>query len=135
MSDVPPNIQEFNTIAGLVLAQLYKAFPADAKIDREAIAGAMGAEDWNKHKLPSGRLLDQMFKDTFNWLDREGYIKTENSVAFVAALTSKGRSEMNAIGVELIKAVDQAPPSGVNPSAIGDLIGGMIGGLTKSMGS
>jgi hypothetical protein len=79
MSDVPPNIQEFNTIAGLVFAQLYKAFPAGAKIDRGAIAGAMGAEgnDWDKHELPSGRQLDQMFKDTFSWLDKEGYIKAE----------------------------------------------------------
>jgi hypothetical protein len=33
------------------------------------------------------------------------------------------------------KVVDQVPASGVNLSAIGDLIGGIFGGFTKSIGS
>jgi hypothetical protein len=43
MAALPPNIVEFNTIAGLIFAQLYKVFPIVVdRIDREAIATAMG---------------------------------------------------------------------------------------------
>jgi hypothetical protein len=41
MSTVPLNIQEFNTITGLIFAQLYKAFPGAENIDRAGIAKAM----------------------------------------------------------------------------------------------
>jgi hypothetical protein len=39
MAETPPNIDEFNQIAALVFAQLYRAFPVVVDIDREAIEG------------------------------------------------------------------------------------------------
>jgi hypothetical protein len=38
MGDVPANIQEFNQVAGLIFAQLYKIFPRIEDIDRNGIA-------------------------------------------------------------------------------------------------
>jgi hypothetical protein len=46
------------------------------------------------------------------------------------------RSELKQpLGTELRKAVEGAPKSQINLSAIGDLIGGFFGGYTKSIGS
>ena len=47
------NITEFNAIAGLVFAQLYRIFPKVMDIDEAAIAQGMGVtgDDWSKHKL------------------------------------------------------------------------------------
>jgi hypothetical protein len=144
MSDDPPNIQEFNMIAGLIFAQLYKAFPGAKSIDREGIAKAMGNEDGNyaAHKLPSGRSLSEAVAFTIHWLEAEGYTRTYGAFPREAAtLTTKGLAAMDAVpeglkeklGVELTEAVDKAP-SGIDLSRIGDLIGGALGGFSKSMG-
>ena len=78
MSDAPPNIQEFNQIAALIFAQLYKAFPAVEDIDREGIAKAIGVvgADWSQHQLRSGRTLGQMVAYTIGWLNSEEYISS-----------------------------------------------------------
>jgi hypothetical protein len=140
MSDDPPNIQEFNVIAGLIFAQLYKTFPEFVNINRGGIAKQMGIEgnDWGAHKLPSGRTFSQALELTSYWLKAEDY--TRAVVGSTApweriTLTTKGLAAMNAVpsglnqkvGVELMKAVDQAPASGVNQSTIGDLIGSIFG--------
>jgi hypothetical protein len=55
--DTPANVQEFNTVAGLIFAQLYRAFPGVEDIDRKSIAKAMGVvgDGWSAHELLSGR--------------------------------------------------------------------------------
>jgi hypothetical protein len=63
MSALPPSIQEFNVIAGLIFNQLYKVFPVIVPmIDRDAIAKAFDVQgsDWSAHKLPSGRSFSEM---------------------------------------------------------------------------
>ncbi len=41
-ANIAANIQEFNTIAGLIFAQLYRAFPILVDIDRDSIAKGHG---------------------------------------------------------------------------------------------
>jgi hypothetical protein len=147
MSGDPPNIQEFNTIAGLVFAQFYEAFPSRKDIDYDRVARGMGVEgnDWSAHKLPSGRGLRATISETLEWLNAEEFIRSYGNYLppAQARLTTKGFAAMNAVpeglkeklGVELTKAVDKAPSSGVNTSAIGDLMGGFFGGLMKSIGN
>jgi hypothetical protein len=142
MSGDPPNIQEFNIIAGFVFAQLYEVFPSRKKIDLQRVARGMGVEgnDWGAHKLPTGRALHPTISDTIYWLDAEGFIKSHGDQV---VLTTKGLAAMSAVpeglkeklGVRLTKAVDKGQSSGVNTGAIGDLMGGFFGGLMKSIGN
>jgi hypothetical protein len=135
------SIQEFNTIVGLVFVQLYRAFPGPENIDREAIAKVMGVagNDWGAHKLPSGRSFGEMITHTTIWLLDEGYTRTRGShPAEKVLLTEKGLAAMKAIptgltdslGAELRKATEQGS---FNISAIGELVGGVIGGAFKSL--
>ena len=143
MSAEPLNIQEFNTITGLIFAQLHKAFPGVEDIDRAAIAKAMGVagDDWSKHMLPSGRSFDKALAILW-WLNAEEYIRAYGAHSSQnVMLTTKGLSATNAVpsglkeslGTELRKAVDEGSTS--NLSRIGDLIGGFFGGFAKSIGS
>jgi hypothetical protein len=65
---VPSNIQEFNTVAGLIFAQLYRAFPVHKDIERAGIAKAMAvAEDaWKNHPLPLGRSFADVLAHTIS---------------------------------------------------------------------
>ena len=146
MSAEPLNIQEFNTITGLIFAQLHKAFPGLENIDRAGIAKAMGVagDDWSKHKLPSGRSFDEVLAYTIGWLKDEQYIRGYDArPSQNVVLTTKGLAATNAVpsglkeslGTELMKAVEEGSTSNFDLSRIGDLIGGFFGGLTKSIGS
>jgi hypothetical protein len=73
---LPQNIEEFNAIAGLAFAQLYKEFPVRIDISREAIADAMGV---SSDLLPSGRSFSQIVTFTLSWLQDEGYISRLNA--------------------------------------------------------
>jgi hypothetical protein len=145
MSDVPLNIQEFNTITGLIFAQLYKAFPANEDIDKVGIAKAMGVvgNDWGQYKLPSGRSFNEVFGATITWLNIEEYIRSFGThPSERVLLTTKGLAAMSsvpsglkeALGIELRKAVEQQG-SNFDVSRIGDLIGSIFGGFTKTIGS
>jgi hypothetical protein len=139
-----PNITEFNTIAGLIFAQLYDAFPLPEDIDRPGIAEAMGANraDWPQHILPSARTMNHVMAYTIGWLKDEGYIRkyAHHSAAGAMVLSEKALRAMNATPSELNRPVGlelkNAAGSGGSPnlSAIGDLIGGIFGGYTKSLG-
>ena len=144
MSAEPLNIQEFNTITGLIFAQLHKAFPGAEDIDRTGIAKAMGVagDDWSKHILPSGRSFDKALAYTIGWLNAEEYIRAYGAhPSQNVMLTTKGLAATNAVpsglkeslGTELRKAVEEGCTS--NLSRIGDLIGGFFGGFAKSIGS
>ena len=136
----------FNTITALIFAQLHKAFPGIENIDTAGIAKAMDVADdvWSKHKLPSGRSFDEVLAYTIGWLSAEGYIKAYGAHASEnVMLTTKALSTMNAVpsglneslGTELRKAVEDGSTSKFDNSRIGDLIGGILGGFTKSIGS
>jgi hypothetical protein len=139
IADVPANVEEFNKIAGLIFAQLYKAFPFIEDIDSHEIARAMeigGSDaDWTAHMLPSGRSFGQVLFHTMNWLIHQGYIEPFGTHdAERVMLMEKGLMAMNAtpfgregqtVGAELKEAVE----SGAKPdlSRIGDLVGGIFG--------
>jgi hypothetical protein len=144
MPEVPLNIQEFNTIAGLIFAQLYKAFPVVEDIDRAGIAKAMGVvgNDWSKHKLPSGLTFSDLLAHTVSWLSVEDYTRAAGAhPGERVMLTTKGLAAMSAVpsglkeslGTELKKAVEKG--SSLNYGAIGDLVGGLFSGFTKGMAS
>jgi len=137
----PANITEFNTIAGLVFAQLYESFPVPVEnFNERAIASAMGIPgDSSTHVLPSGRPFLQMVGHSLGWLIDEGYVRSTGLLARDRlSLTEKGLATLNAVpeglsatvGSSLVKASSE---SGQDWSGIGDLVGGIIGGFAKTM--
>jgi hypothetical protein len=141
---VPANIDEFNKAAGLIFTQLYPRLPERIDIDQPAIAKAFGIDDrsWASHTLPSGLTLGALLSRTMEWLVMERYIASfGSSPGHGVLLTEKGLRALNAVqpgfsetvGTELKKAVERG--SWPDLGRIGDLIGGIIGGLTKSMSS
>jgi hypothetical protein len=86
-----------------------------------------------------------MLAHTIGWLNHQGYIASFGSSfglhpAASVMLTDKGLAALNAIpqglsatvGSSLVKAASEA---GSNWSGIGDLVGGVLGGFTKSITS
>jgi hypothetical protein len=138
--DTPANVQEFNTIAGLIFVQLYRAFPGTEDIDRGVIAKAMGVVgNEGAHKLPSGRSFGEIMIYTTLWLLDEGYTRTRgSSPAEKVVLTEKGLAAMKAVpaglkdslGTELRKATEHGT---FNLGSIGEMVGGVIGGAIKSL--
>jgi hypothetical protein len=97
MADLPPNIQEFNTIAGLIFAQLYPAFPVLIDlIDRPAIAKAMDVTE--ETQLSSGRTFNLVLSYTIAWLNAEDYIRSSGAhPAERVVLSTRGLVAMNAV--------------------------------------
>jgi hypothetical protein len=138
----PPNIAEFNTIVGHVFAQLYERFPLPIEhIQPQAIASAMGisSADWANHVLPSGRTFNAVLVHTLNWLTEEEYIRSLGPGTYErVGLTQKGLAALNAVpkglsasvGTSLVMATGG---SGSSWSSVGDLVGSMIGGFTRSI--
>jgi hypothetical protein len=144
MTELPPNIQQFNIVAGLIFAQLYKAFPHRINIDAEGIASAMGITgEWQAHVLPSGCTFPAVVSDTLSWLADENFIDLFGLAApgVSARLAGKGLAAMNAVPVGLKATVgssltveaDKGWKSGLGP--VGELIGSILGGAIKSAGS
>ena len=145
MPQTPANIDDFNKIAALVFAQLYREFPVPVDINREVIAKAMDVpeKDWGNFVLPSGRSFAAMLNTTIGWLKADEYtIASGHHPSMKVVLTTKGLRAMNAVpsplketvGTELRKATE-TNSGAFDVSKIGDLIGGTIGGLWKSVGS
>jgi hypothetical protein len=139
---LPKNIEEFNAIAGLALAQLYKEFPARADISREAIADAMRV---SSDLLLSGRSFSQILAFTLSWLHDEGYINGSNHPGHASwqklVLSEKGLRALNAVppslgepvGSHLRNLSDQPSEGSARVSQIADAVGSFIGGFTKSV--
>jgi hypothetical protein len=141
MTDKPPgppaNIVEFNSIAGRVFAQLYESFPSPVgRLNDSAIAMAMKV---SSGVLPSGRKFDDVVRHSVGWLADEGYIRAGGLTPYDGViLTQKGLAALNAVpqglsasvGTSLVMATGG---SGQNWSGMGDLVGGIIGGFTKTI--
>jgi len=133
MTDAPANVEEFNKIAALIFAQLYRAFPVSVDIDMGGIAKAMDVQGDVRHfKLASGRNFQEILIYTIEWLSREGYTRPAG-----LTLTEKGLSAMNRVPSGLKQSVGTAlvQQGSSNLGGIGDLIGGIFGGITKSLSS
>jgi len=139
---LPQNIEEFNAIAGLAFAQLYKEFPARVDINRGAISNAMGV---SSDLLLSGRSFSQILAFTLSWLQDEGYISPLNVATYASwqklVLSEKGLRALNAVppslgepvGSHLRNLSDQPSEGPSRVSQIADAVGSFIGGFTKSM--
>jgi hypothetical protein len=145
MPQTPANIDDFNKIAALVFAQLYREFPVPVDINREVIAKAMDVpeKDWGNFVLPSGRSFAAMLNTTIGWLKANEYTMASGADPSKSViLTTKGLRAMNSVpsplretvGTELREATE-THSGAFDLSRIGDLIGGTIGGLWKSVGS
>jgi hypothetical protein len=113
-------------------------------IDREGIAAAMGVAPgaWSTHKLPSGRTFNEVLSYTIGWLGLQKYILASGShPAERVVLTDKGLAALNAVpqglaatvGTALIEA--KSEPNRRDWSQLGDLVGGIMGGIQKSLSS
>lgn len=74
---MPKNIDDFNTMAGLILAHLYDTFPRRIPLDeREFVFSDGTAPDWAEAYFESHTL----YANSVTWLRDAGYIwmKTEN---------------------------------------------------------
>jgi hypothetical protein len=143
LSDLPANIEEFNTIAGLIFAQLYKAFPVRLDLlDRQAIATAMGVPgtNWGAHILPSGQSFSTMLAYTLSWLVDQGYVSAPGAhPAERITLSEKGLAALNAIpsglkqtiGSKLTEAAADTSSPGV-ANKIAELMGSFAGSFTRS---
>ena len=89
--------------------------------------------------LPSGRELSKVIGYTVGWLAQENYIRSTGFSPFErVTLTQKGLAALNAVpqgltatvGSSLVKATSDAER---NWSGIGDLVGGVLGGLANSI--
>ena len=143
---LPSNIQEFNVIAGLIFAQLYRLFPVRIdSIDRGVIAEAIGVPvgvDHSVFPLSSGRPFGEVLDSTIRWLAEENFINFFGPrPGDRATLTAKGLTVLNAVpdglketaGTQIAKAADRGYRFRLTP--MGDLVGGIIGGITKSLTS
>jgi hypothetical protein len=147
MAEAPANIQDFNQIAGMIFVQLYKAFPRVEDIDRNGIAQAVGVPlldgaNWENHKLPSGRSFNEMLSHTIAWLNDQDYIKAcGGHPSQRVILTDRGLRAMNAMPMSLDQSIGSALKNEADKgnsrdlSKIGDFVGGMLGGFSKSLGS
>jgi hypothetical protein len=133
----PANISEFTTITGLVFAQLYGQFPVAVDLDRAAIESAMGTASSSSNVLQSGRPFTEVFVHSLNWLSNEGYVRSAGLLPYEkVTLTTKGLATLNAIPQGLSTTIGSTlatNASAGNWSSVGDLVGGIIGGVTKSI--
>jgi hypothetical protein len=134
---VPANISEFNTITGLVLNQLYGQFPVAVNLDRAAIESAMGVASSSSHVLQSGKPFAEMFVHSLNWLSDEGYVRSAGLLPYEqVTLTTKGLAVLNAIPQGLSATIGTTlatNASAGNWSSVGEVVGGIFGGFTKSI--
>ena len=122
MAETPPNIDEFNQIAGLIFAQLYREFPIVVNLDLAAIAKAFGVSEgnWGNHILPSGRSFNAVLSGTVGWLKADNFTMAFGpSPSQNVILTTKGLQAMEAVlsplketvGTQLRKATETSSGS------------------------
>ena len=131
----PVNVSEFNTITGLLFTQLYRQFPVAVDVDRAAIESAMGVS--TTYVLQSGRPFAEVFAHSLNWLSNEGYVRSAGNLPHEQViLTKQGLAALNAVPDGLSATIGSTlatTASAGNLSRVGDLVGGIIGGYTKSI--
>ena len=132
MAELPLNIIEFNNLAGLVLVKLYEAFPQEIDLNFIEFARKMGiTEDPNSYKFPSGVTFPVLWGSTVKWLTDEGFIRPAvPGVAQRIVLAMRGLNALNAVPPGLKQTLGTAVG---DLSAFGDLMGGLLGGFTKSI--
>lgn len=138
-SKLPPNIEEFNEITGVIFAELYAAHPIAQTLDIDRIAKLLGRE--RVGQLASGRKFDEVFANTLPWLMHEEYLFSDgNILREKVRLTEKALVAMNAVpsslgrsrGSELVEATKQASTD-AGRSKLVEIIAGLAEGVTKGV--
>jgi len=136
---LPPNIQEFNVIVGVIFALLYDTHPMPKDLDAKEIASTLGVSA--SANLPSGRPFNEVFDYTARWLLDQRYIQAYGSNARErAVLTDKAFTAMNVVpptlgrsrGSELVDATKEAK-SVSGWAKLVELVGTLIGSVIKTM--
>jgi hypothetical protein len=126
VADLPPNVREFNTLAGLILAKLYLCLPGFAALQMVEFAQAMNIpeSEIDSRKLASGVSFHALWNDTLVWLSAEGFTRPTNMARpEILTLTMKGLGVLNAVPPDLKQTlgtamVNRAPPATCRGSAI-----------------
>jgi hypothetical protein len=93
-------------------------------------------DDWEQQKLPSGQKFNTMLDATIRWLVIQEYMIMAQPPWARATLTHKGLTAMNATPTGLKQSIGTAlgeATAGGSVGIVGDLIGGIFGGFTKSI--
>ena len=141
-TELPANIQEFNTAVGLLLARLYVDHPVITEgLTPRTLASAVG-RDWME-VLPSGRTFGAVLDGTLRWLVSEGYVRAyhQSSRWQMIYLGEKGLDALN----KVLPNQDETIGSGLvrisreearqDWSKYGELAGGFVTGMMKAFGS
>ena len=112
-----------------------------------------GVSHWSLtfEKLQLGQEFETYFWPSINWLEAEGLIRVEsyartmgglaNGAAMNVSLTSRGMAMLGQkikVGENETTVAEQVKgkaEGSISTSGVGDFIGAMLGGFTKSMGS
>jgi hypothetical protein len=124
-------------LLGSCLRSCMHSFPPSLILIGRLNAFGVQGSDWSAHQLPSEKNFSEMLAHTIGWLNHQGYIASfgGHPAAWVM-LTEKGLAALNAIPHGLSVTVGSSLGSQrgrPNWSGIGDLVGAVFGGFTKSI--
>lgn len=74
MADVPRNIEIFNRVVGLVLSDLYEAFPSSIDIDTSSV-GARASEGFTTDQGEILKLITTDCTEVVTFLAEEGFVR------------------------------------------------------------
>jgi hypothetical protein len=141
--ELPPQMQEFNEIAAVILSQVFRTFPVARAIDPNRVADTLGLD--RQQVMASACPFDKVFASTLDWLIDEGFVRRIGPLSMDGVvLTTKGMAAMNVVpptlsrpfGTELADATEQASTEGGKTKLIqmmGDFWGSFVGSFTKSI--
>jgi hypothetical protein len=137
---MPHNIQEFNAIAGAILAKVYESHPSPRTIAVDDVATALGRKP--DEQMPSGKQFIEMFAHTLHWLATNDFINDFAAVTpHRCTLTARGLATLNEVPSSLNGATrgseiaDAARAGGFEKLAdiAGGFMGSFAGSFTKTM--
>ncbi|TFZ61117.1 hypothetical protein E4V01_00445 [Methylorubrum sp. Q1] len=153
MSDEPSNIKAFEVIVGHALSQLYLKFPEPVEIDGSPIAQDLGVEvverdlglgriHYEYGPLSDGRSFFSLWQASLLWLRDEGFIRSGGRDFVTTAVLTKealivmnkfpeGLSHQKTIGTQITEAA-KGSGKAAGTTVMGELVGQIIGGVTKS---
>lgn len=106
------NLEEFSTIAGLILRTAFSDFPVGTDVDFNAIARSMGLNDMYAN-LDSGRPFSTVAGHTLKWLIDNDYVRGPSNLPKArVTVTDKGfvamRNKSPVTGVSFTDEIEKA---------------------------
>ncbi len=134
------NLQEFQTIAGLILKVAFSNFPMSADVDFNTIAHSIGLKDTSAN-LDSGRSFSGVAGHTLKWLIDNDYVRGPNILpkARGVTVTDKGlvamRNKSPATGVSFTDEIEEASKTvdtNEGRQKLAEVIGSFFGSAASS---